>query len=228
MADNIKTDTNVQSADTKPCFETSSERIFLNLHLAASQNAAKVLGIRFSASEIGATIINTGVSEDGNSIVDRIVKDKNKKFFGGTGHYELGIVLEFTDFKTADISGIKEPERIIDKINEFNKSGIETLRKRAYEGIKEYFRWFSGEKSFDGISEEDLMAFVPDYNGRAVKISKYVIQNMEPKAQVQYFTDRQDKTDKNGNVTKGKSGTQKPRVGFKIGYNLFYDKAENK
>ena len=194
--------------------------------MAAAENAVKKLGIRFNASEIGATVINTGVSEDGNSVADKILKKASGKFFNGTGHYELGIVLEFIDFKTADISGIKDPEKIIEKINEFNKDGLKVLRERAYEGIKEYFRWFSGEKSFDGIVAEDLQTFVPDYNGRAVKIKGYRILNMESKAQVQYFTDRQDKTDDNGNVTNGKSGSQKPRVGFKIGYNIFYDKAD--
>lgn len=168
------------------------------------------------------------MSDDGNSVADKILKKASAKFFRGTGHYELGIVLEFTDFKTADISGIKEPEKIMERISEFNKEGLKLLRERSYEGIKEYFRWFSGEKSFDGIGVDDIDTFIPDYNGRAVKISKYKIQNMELKAQVQYFTDRQDKTDKSGNVTKGKSGTQKPRVGFKIGYNLIFDRAENK
>lgn len=228
---NVKLSTDIQSADIKPCFVTSDEQIFLNLHKGASQKAAEKVGIRFNSSEIGMIIINTGISPDGHTIENKVSEDaKKSNIFNNikTSHYEVGIILEFIDFKDSDIGGMNDIKRIMDKIKNDNKDGFEKLRQKAFEGLKEYFKWFSGDNSISNLNINDAVPFIPDYDGKMLKVKDYIIQNMDDDDQVKYFTTRSNPKGKNGNTLPRKAGSQKPRIGYKLGYDIVYKKESTK
>ena len=83
---------NVKEVDQKPSFTTSNALVFTNLHYAAVEKAAKVIGINAGDKNINQFIINSGMSDDGRTVSNRNDKINDKLRFGSKT-FEVGIVL---------------------------------------------------------------------------------------------------------------------------------------
>lgn len=86
----------VKNVDQKPCFTTSNALVFTNLHRAASEKAAKAVGIAAKDKNINQFIINSGMSDDARTISDENQKMNAKMRFSEAsknGRFEVGIVL---------------------------------------------------------------------------------------------------------------------------------------
>lgn len=203
----LKGSNNEKQVEQKPLFVTSNAKVFTNLHNAAAEKAAKIINISPNAKNINQFIINTGLTDDGRTIADKVEKNINAKvrFFGKK--FEVGIVLELANVEpilTDDAEKIKE-------IKNKNKKEIDAAKDLIFRGLKEYFNWFSGESN---ISINDLVEFTPEYNSGRVQIDGGEIkgvEDMEAKQKMFFKKVRKDVDD-----------TEKMRIGFKVGYTIKY------
>jgi len=158
------------------------------------------------------------MSEDGRSLAnDDVIKDNNrilKLFSSQSNQYEVGLVLEYTDFKAPTDEDVKKYKTIQDAIYELNKDGIDKIRQTAFETLREYFKFFSDTPE-NSISKEKMVEFIPDYNGEKISVEDYKIKSMDEKKVQDYLMNRKNsKTEDSKNF--------KPRFGFKYGYTLVF------
>lgn len=206
------------TSEQKPCFITSSAIIFTNLHNIAVEYAAKELGINAKDKNINQFIINTGMTDDGRTILnkaDKVDPSKTKGLFGGGDEkFELGIVLQVN--ATPILVKDKDPE---EKKNE-NQKAIDNAKKLILSGINKYFEWFAGSGS-NTFKEDDLVEFIPDYNGGKVQIKDGEILGMEPEYKEHFVPNHAGGTkylEKEDDVNMDK----KLRIGYKVGYTISY------
>lgn len=204
----IKNDTNepTKLVDQKPCFITSNALVFTNLHNAAVEKAAKKIGVSSNSADINQFFINTGMSDDGRTISNKNEKINNKIRFKSE-KFEFGIVMQVNDAKNktkldADKDQVKQDE-------EARRKAVENAKKLILDGINEYFQWFAGANNV--FTEDDLVEFIPDYNGSKVQIKNSQIIGIDIKKEMK----KRKIQDEN---------ELKYRIGFKVGYTINYNK----
>ena len=211
------------TSEQKPCFITSSAIIFTNLHNIAVEKAAEKLGINYKDKNINQFIINTGMTEDGRTILNKADKiDPGKsKLFSSSEKFELGIVLQ------VNATPILMKDRDPAKKKEENQKAIDKAKQMILDGINTYFEWFSGEGG-NIFSEDDLVEFFPDYNGGKVQIKKGEILGMEPEL-VEKEKETYIGTNTGGFIkttvkvkVKEFKDDKKLRIGYKVGYTISY------
>lgn len=212
---NLDTGKNVE---VKPCFITSSAIIFTNLHNIAVEKAAEEIGVNAKDKNINQFIINTGMTEDGRTILnraDKIDPEKKAHFWqSSTEKFELGIVLQVN--ATPILVKDKDPEKKKDE----NQKAIDKAKELILSGINKYFEWFAGSGS-NTFGKDDLVEFIPDYNGGKVQIKDGEILGMEPEYKERFVPThtggiRWVEQEDDVNMDK------KLRIGYKVGYTISY------
>lgn len=210
--DNKNGDTSIQkNVDQKPCFVTSNAQIFTNLHNAAVQNAAKVVGISSGADSINQFIINSGLSDDGRTVANKNDRINTGRRFG-SNQFEVGIVLELHDAKENKLTDDKTK---IDDQKKKNEQMAVDAKKTILKGIQEYFKWFAGPDFARQITENDLVKFIPDYNGGKVQLDGGEIVGLDIEKEMKRLKRQNKEQDENAINT---------RIGFKVGYTINYGK----
>lgn len=202
---------NVKEVDQKPSFTTSNALVFTNLHYAAVEKAAKVIGINAGDKNINQFIINSGMSDDGRTVSNRNDKINDKLRFGSKT-FEVGIVLQTnaTALKLTDNNKDQQEKKAKE-----NEKEILNAKKLIFEGLKEYMKWFCGMG--ENLKEDDLVEFIPEYNGGKVQIRKGEILGMDKPEEMKVgFDNRLHK------ITKDFDPEDKLRIGYKIGYTINY------
>lgn len=68
--------------------------------------------------------------------------------------YEVGIVLEWTDFKNPNMKDLTEPKDILTKIQKENSDSFNKLKRRIQDALAEYMKWFTGDGT---VNENELV-----------------------------------------------------------------------
>lgn len=195
--------------DQKPCFIASSASIFTNLHKAAAEKAAKVIHIQPNSKTINQFIINTGISDDGRTIADVVEKNIDRKVRFRGKKFEVGIVLQLVNVQPI----LTDDSQKVDEIQRKNKKELEKAKDLIFDGLKEYFKWFMGGTN---LNINDLVEFIPDYNGGKVQIKDGEILGVEDidnkKKGFFHFVRRNEKV----------GDDEKLRIGYKVGYTIKY------
>lgn len=128
----------------------------------------------------------------------------------------MGIVLQFTEFKSPTNQEIKDNgDDIWKAIWEVNKDEEKKLRNLVFKGIQEYFKWFA---EINIGSPDDLIPFVPSYDGGRIKLNGGQINGMNQNEAIEYMTHRR----KDGSSDEEAGEFPAPRFGYKIGYTITY------
>lgn len=186
----------------------------MNLHNAAQEKAASKLKIANNPKAINAAIINTAISKDGSSVHNQKVLPTDSivsKLFGKKDRkYELVVILPLDKFERLENEELTASKDVLEKVSEKNKDSVESLKKTAIDGLKEYIRWFTGEKN----ANIDPVVFLPAYDGSELKVKGYSIVEMDDVEMREYFENLPE--------------DEKPKIGFKTGYTITYDKPDDK
>lgn len=133
------------------------------------------------------------------------------KLFGKKDRkYELAVILSLDKFERLENEALTATKDVLESIIEKNRDLVESLKKRAIEGLKEYITWFTGEKN----ANIDPVVFLPTYNGSEIKVKGYSVVGMDDGEMREYFENLPE--------------DEKPKIGFKTGYTIVYDKPDDK
>lgn len=206
----------INTQNTEPIFETSDAKIFTNLHIAAVEKTASRLGFQYDERNTSNWIVNTGLALNGNDVENVIAQkeyaetkgqDQSSMYANTNGTYEVGIVLEWTDFQNPDLKELTDSKEIFKTIEKENSKSLYSLKSRIQDALSEYMLWFTGDGKVD---ENEMVMFVPDYNNGSIGVDSWRIVDMSEEKQLEYFKEH--------------SKNKLPRLGFKIGYTIEYGK----
>lgn len=173
----------------------------------------KELKIKNDEATINGIIVNTAISKDGTNIhTEKVISTDSvvSKLFGKKDRkYEIGIILSVDDFKPISNEALTSSKDVLQTAMDENKDVVEEIKNRATKGLETYVKWFSGQ---DKIGEP--IPFIPVYDGKTLKLNGYSIVEMDEPEMQEYF----EKLSKD----------EKPRLGFKVGYTINYDKPDEK
>lgn len=145
----------VKTQDLPPCFTTSSSIVLTNLHNAAVEECAKLVGYA-KGGTINQYIVNSGITDDGNTISDTTDKINSKiRFAKKDGKFEVGIIMNL------EPSNGDNPDRAARE----NRKSVDDAKKRAISALKAYMKTFCDN---DNIGEP--VQFVPEYKGGKVQV----------------------------------------------------------
>lgn len=206
----------INTQNTEPIFETSDVKIFTNLHIAAVEKTASRLGFQYDERNTSNWIVNTGLALNGNDVENVIAQkeyaetkgqDQSSMYANTNGTYEVGIVLEWTDFQNPDLKELTDSKEMFKMIEKENSKSLYSLKSRIQDALSEYMLWFTGDGKVD---ENEMVMFIPDYNNGSIGVDSWRIVDMSEEKQLEYFKEH------------GKN--KLPRLGFKIGYTIEYGK----
>ena len=151
------------------------------------------------------------MSDDGRTVSNRNDKINDKLRFGSKT-FEVGIVLQ-TNATALKLTDNNKDQQ--EKIAKDNQKEILNAKELIFEGLKEYMKWFCGMG--ENLKEDDLVEFIPDYNGGKVQIKNGEILGMDkPEEIIGLYNGNQAK------ITKDFDPEDKLRIGYKIGYTINY------
>lgn len=184
----------------KPCFTTSNAIILTNLHNAARDQAAGVLGVK-TGGALNQFIVNSGITDDGKTVADNDNQIEVRNRFVNE-NLEVGVVQTVKMMK----AGLTDDPGKVERVNKTNEGRIATARRKALRCIRMYMKWFCGNPIF---SDDDLVEYGPSYNGGRQTVSGGVIDS-----------DREFKTRRDEFVQGSLEDGGKFRIGFKVGYTI--------
>ena len=191
--------------DKRTLLTLSPQLTFVNLHNAAVEQAAKIVGTNLKKGKLNQFFINTGLSKDGRTISDdvekvELLKGKNFSRYFNAGEFEFGIVF---------MVNYSEDENKM-------KNNVQAAKQLALKAINEYFKWFSGDDKNE-YTEDDLVEFIPNYENGRVQIDKNrIVTSGDAKVDKNFY--KRFKFNKNN--AKGVGDKDKMLIGFKVGYTL--------
>ena len=144
---------NGQAKDLTPCFTTSNAVVLTNLHNFAVEEAAKQVGYA-KGGTINQFIVNSGITDDGNTISDVTTKiNPRMRFAKKDGKFEVAIIINVQPEKGDD------PK----KQARGNRKIVDDAKKRAVSALKSYMKRFC---DVDNVGEP--VQFIPLYKGGRV------------------------------------------------------------